>query len=234
MKIHPKRLAALASVLATNGCAVDGPDAPNVDGDDGSVGRVRAAVNVPEDTAAKCGDGVDNDGDGFKDCADADCTTLGDCDNDHACTTPSTITCIDTCGWNNDSGTLEIKCGTNIQQITWGLEGTGAYCFPVAAGCTWVIKDRPNVNHNHNVYVTCWNSMTTCGQKPTGAPNTQTTILPCTPGGPAVPRGGYCRMQIDLTNPNGEMHQCTKNTDCTGGNMCMSNGATPPICACAP
>jgi hypothetical protein len=50
------------------GCGTDGP--LNADG---------GQAKIPENTAAKCQDGLDNDGDGLVDCRDPDCAALTFC-----------------------------------------------------------------------------------------------------------------------------------------------------------
>jgi hypothetical protein len=45
----------------------------------GSGGSGGSGSGTPENTAALCGDGLDNDGDKFKDCDDFDCCALVDC-----------------------------------------------------------------------------------------------------------------------------------------------------------
>ncbi|MEZ4239696.1 MAG: hypothetical protein R3F59_26780 [Myxococcota bacterium] len=61
---------------------VDDRDGGTVTGTLGTLppGGLPAVEPTFEDTDAACADGVDNDQDGFTDCADAECRALGVCD----------------------------------------------------------------------------------------------------------------------------------------------------------
>jgi hypothetical protein len=65
-----------------------------VDGFNGAEGTYTITVDCPPDVEAKCDDGVDNDQDGKKDCADGDCLYAENCsDNCNPWFFPFDVTC---------------------------------------------------------------------------------------------------------------------------------------------
>ena len=78
MRSHSLVLVAglLCSSLSAAGCETD-PQAANDGG--GEQGPADLAIVVSEDTAARCSDGQDNDGDGHVDCEDQDCWVFASC-----------------------------------------------------------------------------------------------------------------------------------------------------------
>src|SRR4051812_31737899 len=100
-------------------------------GDDDGTGVDSGPIQSgPENTPAACSDGVDNDGDGYADCSDPDCSGIGTCpicgQIDHPLSMPLPLpdgVGANTAGQNTTTGTP--TCTNDASCVT------GQHCFDI-------------------------------------------------------------------------------------------------------
>jgi hypothetical protein len=166
-------LVGAVALIGLGGCP--GPSRNNDAGGggiDANLPRVDAFVPAcatmgPEDNAAACTDGCDNDGNGFADCNDFDCCSATTCGPDTAC------------GRMPDAGpradAFVLACPT------MGPEDTAAACMD---GC----------DNDGNGFVDCGDfdccgvvscgPDTACGRRPDGGPRPDAAVMMCPVEGP--------------------------------------------------
>ncbi len=104
---------------------------------DGTQCSVTAGTGAPENTAARCGDGVDNDCDTFVDCGDPDCAAQTICSG--TCTPTSEI-CDgrdNDCDGLVDEGGITRPCGTDVGECTAGTQTCQSQSSPGSGTAMW-------------------------------------------------------------------------------------------------